>query len=172
MSFELATVCAVVASSVVLYFLAQAQERKRLPPGPRPWPIVANLFFMVSGLPQIHLEKLAAKYGGGGHVSSLGVEAMRRRFHCCSGQGDDPAIQRCEFLVPAERTLRRNILRQIQNHRARPSRITLAAAAEVQQQRADFSKASCVVPRCQRTGAPQHHDFSRGGVCQGRNNQC
>ena len=59
----IATVGALVATQAVLYFLAQVKERKRLPPGPRPWPVVGNLPIMASAMPHKTLQTLAAKYG-------------------------------------------------------------------------------------------------------------
>lgn len=56
---------ALVATLVMLYFLAQARQRKSLPPGPRPWPVVGNLPLLAfGGQPHRSLEKLASKYGG------------------------------------------------------------------------------------------------------------
>ena len=60
----IATVGVMVATQVVLYVLRQVQERKRLPPGPRPWPMLGNLLVMASGMPHQSLQQLAAKYGG------------------------------------------------------------------------------------------------------------
>ncbi|KAG0575927.1 hypothetical protein KC19_5G040800 [Ceratodon purpureus] len=65
MSLESATVGVLVVTLVILYFLSLARERKDLPPGPLPWPVVGNLVDLASGgLPHIFLTKLASKYGG------------------------------------------------------------------------------------------------------------
>ncbi|XP_073393579.1 cytochrome P450 76C1 isoform X2 [Physcomitrium patens] len=63
--FELADVlvAAVLISVVVLYFHAEALQRRRCPPGPWPWPVVGN-FSALGDLPYRNLHKLAGKYGG------------------------------------------------------------------------------------------------------------
>ncbi|KAG0575549.1 hypothetical protein KC19_5G012000 [Ceratodon purpureus] len=58
-----ALVVAALVSYVLLYFWAEAHQRKRLPPGPWPWPVVGN-FPAVRDMPHRALHSLAAKYGG------------------------------------------------------------------------------------------------------------
>ena len=58
-----ALVVAALVSYVLLYFWAEAHQRKRLPPGPWPWPVVGN-FPAVRDMPHRALHGLAAKYGG------------------------------------------------------------------------------------------------------------
>jgi hypothetical protein len=59
----LVTVVALVVTSLVLHVVAVYQRRKKLPPGPWPWPIFGNLF-LLRGQPYKNLQKLAAKHGG------------------------------------------------------------------------------------------------------------
>ena len=57
------TIAAVLISTLIVYAVVVHQRRKKLPPGPWPWPIVGNLG-VLSGLPHRNLQKLAAKHGG------------------------------------------------------------------------------------------------------------
>jgi hypothetical protein len=59
----LVTVVALVVTTLVLHVAAVYQRRKKLPPGPWPWPIFGNLF-LLRGQPYKNLQKLAAKHGG------------------------------------------------------------------------------------------------------------
>lgn len=56
----------VLALLVVWQLLAivDGLQRRRLPPGPRPWPIVGNFPSIASALPHRALQNLSAKYGG------------------------------------------------------------------------------------------------------------
>ena len=58
-----ALLAAAVVSYVLFHFLAEAQQRKHLPPGPWPWPVVGN-FLALGDMPHRALHDLAAKYGG------------------------------------------------------------------------------------------------------------
>ncbi|KAG0606757.1 hypothetical protein M758_9G164800 [Ceratodon purpureus] len=58
-----ALIAAALVSFVLLYYLAEAQQRKRLPPGPWPWPVLGN-FPHLGDMPHRALHGLAAKYGG------------------------------------------------------------------------------------------------------------
>lgn len=66
-SFEYATLCVtLLVTLVVLYF--RAQKPSRLPPGPKPWPVLGNLLALADGMPHHALMKLASKYGGIMHL--------------------------------------------------------------------------------------------------------
>ena len=58
-----ALIAAALVSFVLIYYLAEAQQRKRLPPGPWPWPVLGN-FPHLGDMPHRALYGLAAKYGG------------------------------------------------------------------------------------------------------------
>ena len=53
----------ILLTELVLYVCIQAQRRKELPPGPRPWPIVGSLPGMAVENPHLHLQQLASKFG-------------------------------------------------------------------------------------------------------------
>ncbi|XP_024359127.1 flavonoid 3'-monooxygenase [Physcomitrium patens] len=57
------TIATLLISSLVIYVTVVYQRRKKLPPGPWPWPVVGNLA-VLAGLPHRNLQNLAAKYGG------------------------------------------------------------------------------------------------------------
>lgn len=57
------TVAALLISTLVAYVAVMHHRRKKLPPGPWPWPVVGNLG-VLSGLPHRNLHQLAAKHGG------------------------------------------------------------------------------------------------------------
>jgi hypothetical protein len=57
------TVAALLISTLVAYVAVMHHRRKKLPPGPWPWPVVGNLG-VLSGLPHRNLQQLAAKHGG------------------------------------------------------------------------------------------------------------
>lgn len=56
---------ALVASLLVIVVLVFLQRsRKKLPPGPVPWPVVGNFPAISGALPHRVLRRLADKYGG------------------------------------------------------------------------------------------------------------
>lgn len=60
---SVALTAAALVSFVLIYYFAEAQRRKRLPPGPWPWPVLGN-FPHLGDMPHRALHGLAAKYGG------------------------------------------------------------------------------------------------------------
>lgn len=60
-----ATICVLLLVTLLLIFWSAEAERKRsLPPGPRPWPILGNAPLLGNGLLHRTLHALASKYGG------------------------------------------------------------------------------------------------------------
>jgi hypothetical protein len=53
----------ILLTELLLYARVQAQQRKTLPPGPRPWPIVGNLPALAGGMLHLNLQQLATKFG-------------------------------------------------------------------------------------------------------------
>lgn len=53
----------ILVTESVLYVRVQAQRRKDLPPGPRPWPVLGNLPILAVAMPHLNLQKLAFEFG-------------------------------------------------------------------------------------------------------------
>ena len=65
MSALMSVILMLIVMNVHWHFL-ERKRRELLPPGPRPYPIVGNIFDMAGkdGLPHRGLRSLAAKFGG------------------------------------------------------------------------------------------------------------
>lgn len=86
-----------IATIAVLYVAMVYQRRKKLPPGPWPWPIVGNLPLLLGS----QKPKISAEIGPQvwrSHVSSTRPKAMSGSLDSCGGQGDFPQA-RCHFRI-------------------------------------------------------------------------
>jgi hypothetical protein len=52
-----------VALGLSWTYLSNKHSRRRLPPGPKPWPILGNLFDLPKSFPWAQYKKWADKYG-------------------------------------------------------------------------------------------------------------
>lgn len=62
-SVLVASLSTLLVTLIIVYVVQARQQRKRLPPGPRPWPLLGNLPHLGTQ-PHQALSSLAAKYGG------------------------------------------------------------------------------------------------------------
>lgn len=63
-SISTALLAAFFVSVLLVCYHAQVQKRRRLPPGPWPWPVIGNFLALAGDMPHREMQKLAAKYGG------------------------------------------------------------------------------------------------------------